>query len=189
MNTPFQINFRREDFRRERANVRGRAVGLGVWLAYFGTLAVVLGLYGLNCVALESRTHQLERQIARQRALRHGAGDWVASAEEAAVVEPWLADTGRWRDLLGRLPRLLPAGARLTSLEWNPEDVSGGSRRLVLSGLLRPDPGHDRTAGVTDIVGAISRDSLFAAHFRSVRLLSTRTRDGNPDAEFQLECR
>jgi hypothetical protein len=44
-------------------------------------------------------------------------------------------------------------------------------------------------AGVTDIVGVLARDSLFLAQFRSVRLLSTRTHDGSPDADFQLECK
>jgi len=185
----FQINFRREAFRRERAEARRRAFGLGVRLAYFGTLGVLLGLYGLNCAALDSRTHHLQRQIVRQRALRRGGSEWVASAEAAAAVQPWAADAGRWRDLLGRLPRLLPAGARLTALDWNPEDVSGGSRRLLLTGVLRVDAKRDRMAGVTDIVSVIARDSLFAANFRSVRLLSTRTRESSPDADFQLECR
>jgi hypothetical protein len=189
MNAPFQINFRREAFRRERAQAQRRVLGLGVWLAYFGTLAVLLGLYGLNCSALGSRTRLMQRQVERQRALRHGEADWMASATEAATVEPWAADVGRWRDLLGRLPRLLPAGARLTGLQWNPDDVSGGERKLLLSGELRVPPDRDRTAGVTDLVGVIARDSLFAAHFHSVRLLSTRTRDGGGDAEFQVECK
>jgi hypothetical protein len=189
MNVPFQINFRREAFRRERAEARRRALGLGVWLAYFGALAVLLGLYGLNCASLDSRTRQLQRQIVRQRALHQGEAEWVSSAPEAAAVEPWAVDAGRWRDVLGRLPRLLPAGARLTSLQWNPDDVSGGERKLLLSGELRVDAKHDRMAGVTDLVGVIAKDSLFAARFHSVRLLSTRTREGGPDAEFKVECK
>ena len=189
MSTPFQINFRREAFRRERAEARRRAIGLGVWLAYFGTLAVLLGLYGLNCSALGSRTQQLQRQIARQHALNRGGAAWVPSGNDAAAVEPWVADAARWRDLLGRLPRLLPAGARLTSLQWNPDDASGGERKLVLMGVLHVDSNRDRMAGVTDIVGVLARDSLFLAHFRSVRLLSTRTHEGSPDADFQLECK
>ena len=58
-----------------------------------------------------------------------------------------------------------------------------------LNGVLRVDSKLDRMAGVTDIVGVISHDSLFAASFRSVRLLSTRTHEGSTDAEFQLECK
>jgi hypothetical protein len=95
----------------------------------------------------------------------------------------------RWRDVLGRLPRLLPPGARLTSLQWNPDNSSAGERKLLLTGVLRVDPRRDRVAGVTDIVGVLSRDSLIAAQFRSVRLLSTRTHEGSPDADFQLECK
>ena len=53
MTPVFLINFRREAFRRERAEARRRAIGLGVWLAYFGGLAVLLGLYGLNCAELD----------------------------------------------------------------------------------------------------------------------------------------
>lgn len=189
MNTPFQINFRREAFRCERAEARRRAFGLGVWLAHFGVLAVLLGLYGLNCAALDTRTNQLQRQIARQRALDRGEAEWVASASEASTVEPWVADAGRWRDLLGRLPQVMPSGARLTSLQWNSDEVSVGERKLLLSGELRADSRHDRTARVTDLVGVIAGDSLFAAHFHSVRLLSTRTRDDSPDTQFQLECK
>lgn len=189
MSTPFQINFRREVFRRERAEARHRAVGLGVWLTYFGALAVLLGLYGLNCRELHSRTRQLERQSERQRASNPGAEAWIATPEAAGAVEPWVTDAGRWRDLLGRLPGLLPGGARLTMLEFNPDQVTGGERKLSLKGILKVDAQRDRIAGVTDIVALIAKDSLFAARFRSVRLVSTRTREGSPDAEFELECR
>ena len=200
MTTLFQINFRREAFRRERAEARRRAVGLGGWLGYFGVLAVLFGLYGLNCAALDTRTRQLGRQLERQRALRQGADHWIAPPAEAAAVEalaeaqqaeaePWVADTGRWRDLLGRLPRLLPEGGRLTAIQFNPDGVSGGDRKLLLSGVLRVDAKLDRTAGVTDLVAVIARDSLFASRFRSVRLVSTRALDGGPEAEFEVECR
>jgi len=189
MTPVFLINFRREAFRRERAEARRRAIGLGVWLAYFGGLAVLLGLYGLNCAELNTRTKQLTRQLARQRAVQVGGADWVAGPNEAAAVEPGVADAGRWRDLLGRLPRVLPAGARITSLQFNPDDVSGGERKLVLYGILRVDSRRDRMAAVTDFVGVMAKDSLFAANFRSVRLVSTRVREGDQDSEFQVECR
>lgn len=189
MSPVFEINFRREAFRRERAEARRRAIGLGVWLAYFGGLGVLLGLYGLNCSELVTRTRQLHRQITRQRALQVGGADWVAGPNEAAAVEPWVADAGRWRDLLGRLPRLLPEGARLTAIHYNPEDISGGDRKLVLYGILHVDGRRDRMASVTDFVGVIAKDSLFAARFRSVRLVSTRTREVGDDAEFQVECK
>src|SRR5258708_16912150 len=110
MSTPFQINFRREAFRRERAEARRRAVGLGVWLAYFGTLAVLLGLYGLNCSVLGSRTQQLQRQVARQHVLNRGGAAWVPSGNDAPSLEPWVADAAPWPDPPRRLPRLLPPG-------------------------------------------------------------------------------
>jgi hypothetical protein len=187
--TQFQINFRREAFRRERTEARRRAVGIGVWLTYFGVLAVLIGLYGLNCAALQTRTEQLERQLARQRSLRQGGSEWVASATDVAGVEPWVSDSGRWRDLLGALPRLLPDGARLTGIQFNPDGVTGGERKLLLDGVLRTEPRLGGTAGVTDFVSTIARDSLFASQFHSVRLVSTRAREGSPEAEFEVECR
>lgn len=189
MSAQYQINFRREAFRRERTEARRRAVGLGVWLGYFGALAVLLGLYGLNCAALGRRSEQLDRQLAHQRMLRQGGSDWVASPAEVATVEPWVSDTGRWRDLLGALPLLLPDGARLTSIQFNPDGVSGGERKLLLNGTLRVDRRSDGTAGVTAFVAEIARDSLFASQFHSVRLVSTRAGDGGRDAEFVVECR
>lgn len=185
----FQINFRREAFRRERAEARRRAVGLGIWLGYFGAFAVLLGLYGLNCAELGTRTRQLEKQIQRQRAQQEAGSDWMPSPAEATLVEPWVSDLARWRDLLGRLPRLLPDGARLKTLQFNPEGLSGGERKLVLTGVLRVDARRDRMAGVTDFVAVMTRDSLFTASFGTVRLVSTRALDGETDAEFTVECR
>lgn len=189
MNTLYQVNFRREAFRRERAEARRRAVGLGVWLTYFGVLAVLLGLYGLNWSELGSRTRQLQRQIESQREQSLAGADWSPPASDAGLAEPWVSDLGRWRDLLTRLPRLLPEGIRLTSVRFNPDGVTGGERKLLLSGVMRVGSRLDRMSGVTDLVSVVSRDSLFAAHFKSVRLVSTRSRDDVPDAQFELECR
>ena len=189
MSMLFQINFRREAFRRERAEARRRAVGLGIWLTYFGVLAVLLGLYGLNWSQLGSRTKQLQRQIARQQASSQAGADWTPTPTEAALAETWVSDAGRWRDLLGRLPTLLPANARLTNLQFNPDGASGSERKLLLTGVLRVDARRESMAGVTDFVTLVSRDSLFARHFRSVRLVSTRVSEGGRESEFELECR
>lgn len=185
----FQVNFRREDFRRERTNARRRAYGLGVRLAYFGVLAVVLGLYALNYSELRTRTRGLDRQLARQRALHMAGAPWKPAPSEATLAEPWVANLARWREVLARLPALLPEGARLTSVRWNPEGISGGERRLLLAGVLRVDSRRDRMAGVTDFVAVVARDSVFASQFKSVRLVSTRSLEQSPDAEFELECR
>ena len=189
MSTPFQINFRREAFRRERADARRRAIGLGVWLTYFGALAVLLGLYVLNWSELGSRTKQLQRQLARQRVNSQVGADWTPSPAEAARAEDWVKDPGRWRDLLERLPSLLPEGARLTHFQFNPDGVSGGERKLLLAGALRADGRGESMAGVTDFVEVVSRDSLFSSRFRSVRLISTRVSTTRGESEFELECK
>lgn len=189
MSNLFAINFRREDFRRERADARRRAVGLGARLAYFGVLALLLGLYGLNCSELRTRTRNLDRQLARQRSQHVPGAPWAPAPSDAALAEPWISDLSRWRDVLARLPDLLPEGARLTSFQYNPEGVTGGEKRLMLAGILRVDSRRDRMAGVTDFVGVVAKDSIFSARFKSVRLLSTRSLENSTDAEFELECR
>jgi Tfp pilus assembly protein PilN len=189
MSTPFQINFRREAFRRERADARRRALGLGVWLTYFGALAVLLGLYVLNWAELGTRTRQLQRQLERQRAVSQAGADWSPTPADAMIAEDWMNDAGRWRDLLARLPGLLPDGARLKNLEYNPQGVTGGERKLLLTGVLRDDGRGESMAGVTDFVAQVSRDSLFSSHFRSVRLISTRASESRGESEFELECK
>jgi hypothetical protein len=188
MSPMFRVNFRREAFRRQRAEARARATGLGVWLTYFGILTVLLGLYGLNVASLATRTQQIERQVARLRMDPRSGQDWRPSPAEAAASTPWVGDPGRWRALLGRLPELMPAGSRITALEWNPEDITGGDRRLVVTGVLRSSQAEDPMGRVTDFVTAVGRDSLFKTRFRSVRLLSTRAHEGG-EAEFKVECR
>ena len=188
MSPVFRINFRREAFRRQRAEARARVVGLVVWLTYFGVIVVLLGLYVLNAVSLAHRTDQIERHAARQRANPGPSTNWRPSPDEAGAVLPWLDDSGRWRDLFTRLAVLTPNDAHLTLVQWNPDDISGGERRLLVSGVLRPSPTSDPMARVTGLVDALGRDSLFTAHFHSVRLVSTRTRDDG-QAEFQVECR
>jgi Tfp pilus assembly protein PilN len=185
----FEINFRREAFSRERAEARRRAVGLGTWLTYFGAFAVLLGLYGLNWTELGSRTRQLQRQISRLQSIGHTGADWTPSPAEAAQAEHLVNDPGRWRDLLGQLPRLLPEGSRLTPVQFNPDGISGGERKLLLSGVLRLDAEHESVASVTDFVTLVSRDTLFSRHFKSVRLISTRASETTSESEFELECK
>ena len=189
MSTPFQINFRREAFRRERAEARRRAIGLGVWVTYFGALAVLLGLYALNWSELGARTKQLQRQIARQRVSSQVGADWSPPPAEAARAEDWVKDVGRWRDLLERLPRLLPEGARIRHFQFNPDGVSGGERKLLLAGALRDDGRGESRAGVTGFVEVVARDPLFSSRFRSVRLISTRASSTRGESEFELECK
>ena len=50
MSVLFTINFHREAYQRELARARRRVILLGVWVAYFGVIGVVMGLYGRNRV-------------------------------------------------------------------------------------------------------------------------------------------
>lgn len=191
MNPLFTINFRRESYLREIARARRRVVTLGLWVFYFGVLAAVLGLYGLNCVSLSQRAGWLERQTARLRAAQSAHPDWTVGRTELAQVEQFTASPRRWRDRLTRIASLLPPGARLSSLAFNPDQASAAAdQRLVLTGELRVAPGQDRMQGVMQLVAALHRDSLFAAGYRNIRLSSTQISEGTATtAQFVIECR
>jgi hypothetical protein len=185
----FTINFRREAFQRERAKVRRRAALLGLWLAYFGALAVVLGLYALNTASLARRTATLERQTERLRS-QPGGGEWRPGQPEADLVARALRDSGRWRDRLARLAHLVPGNARLTDVQFNPDNASGaGKPKLVLTGELRPAGGGDRMQQVLAFVATLSRDSVFSTGYSNVRLVTTRASHSGEGAEFVIECR
>lgn len=189
MSTTFAINFRREVFQRERAKARRRALRLGLWLAYFGALAVVLGLYALNTVSLARRTATLERQVEHRRLHPTGA-DWRPGQVEADLVARVLQDGVGWRDRLARLASIMPPNARLTDLEFNADNASGAApRKLLITGELRPAGGGDRMQQVLGFVGALSRDSVFSAGYTNVRLVTTRASATGEAAEFVIECR
>jgi hypothetical protein len=191
MNPLFTINFRRESSLREVARARRRVVVLGLWVSYFGVLAVVVGLYGLNCVSLEQRAGLIARQTARLRAAQGTHRDWTVGRTELAQVEQFAASPRRWRDRLTRIAALLPPGARLTLLAFNPDQASApADQKLVLSGELRVAPGQDRMQGVMQLVTALHRDSVLAAGYRNIRLASTQISEGTAtSAQFVIECR
>ncbi len=192
MSTTFSINFRREAFQRERARSRARVISLGVWLSYFGALAVIFGLYGLNFAAVVQRTRMVERQSATQSATRDAEVDWSKQPAEMEQIQRAVVEPRRWRERLERLAAALPPNARLVSIEFNPGGVAGGQdwNRLVLSGVLRAEPNQDRMKGVAELVSSLRRDSLLAANFSSIRLASTRiTETAGSGAEFIVECR
>ena len=103
MSTLFTINFRREAYLKEVARARRRVVSIGLWFTYFGVLAVILGLYGLNCTVLAGRTRMVERQAARLKALRDSGQEWRPSAQTFADIEARAVDVRAWRDRLARL--------------------------------------------------------------------------------------
>jgi hypothetical protein len=189
MTPVFAINFRREAFRREQAKTRRRAITLGLWVLYFGAMGVMLGLYGLNASALSQRVNLVERQIERLR--QRPAGEaWRPGQEEARAIEQHLLAPRQWRDRLAHLPLVLPPNALVRALELNPENVSGNANvKLVISGELRAGAGQDRVQQVMGFVNRLSRDSVFAAGYHNVRLVSTRALAEGEGAEFVVECR
>jgi hypothetical protein len=192
MTPVFHINFRREAYEREMVRSRARVIGLGVWLTYFGVIAVVSGLYGLNCVAVQRRTGLIERQTAALRAHRSDQVDWTRQRAEMALVQRGVDDSRAWSARLARVPGVLPNNVRLTSIEFNPASVSGGGDwdRLVVAGVLHAAPDQDRMRGVSELVRRFQRDSLLAAHYRNIRLATTRVSDpAGGNAEFVIECR
>jgi hypothetical protein len=191
MNPIFQVNFRREAWQADIARARRRVMVLGTWVTYFGALVVVLGLYGLNCAALTRRVDQMERQAQRLRQLQGAATDDRPTSADIALLERYAASPRTWRDRLSRLPEALPAGARIASVTFNPQAASGGPEgsALVLTGVLRAPSGQDRMRGVTALVETLRADTLFARGYPTIRLVSTRMSDTEPDlVEFTLEC-
>ena len=189
MNAIFTINFRREAYQNELARARRRVISLGIWVAYFGVLGVVLGLYGLNCTSLAHRTQSLERQIAHMKAARR-TDAWRPGPDQAAAVEHHLRSARAWHDRFARLPQVLPANARLTSVQYNPDNASGTADvKLVLTGELRDSPRQDRMQQVMTFVNALARDSVFSAGYKNIRLVTTRAASTGDGAEFVIECR
>jgi Tfp pilus assembly protein PilN len=185
----FNINFRREAYLKEVARARRRLVTLGVWVAYFGVVAVAMGLYGLNCMSLSRRVTQLQRQTASMQKNQTSRAQWQIPATEVGRIETYLANPRQWQDRMTRLVALLPDNAKVTSVASNPNNQTGpGSQdRLVVTGQLRVPAHQDRMAGVTNFVSTLRRDSLFASTYKNVRLSSTRIVEANT-TEFVIEC-
>ncbi len=192
MSPVFTVNFRREAYRLELARTRRRAVAVGVWVAYFGVLAIALGLYGLNCASLTRRAHLLDVQNTRALARPNPIAAWTPGSAELAQVERALANPRQWQVRLARLATLLPADAMVTSVSANPDNQSSDAdrERLVIVGMLRPAPGADRMQGIMALVTALHSDSLFSAQYPTIRLVESRTGGGaDAPAEFRIECR
>ena len=191
MNTLFNVNFRRESYLREVARARRRVIALGVWVAYFGVMGVILGLYGLNCAFLSKRVTRMERQAERARVQAGQHTEWKVTAGQVREIEHYVSSALIWRDRLAHLAAVLPPNARIRSIELNPDNLTapGEQSRLVIDGQLKLASGEDRMKGVVNIVAALRQDKAFSQGFRAVRLASTRTsEEGGPVAEFVIEC-
>lgn len=190
MSPTFAINFRREVYQQQLARTRRRMLSVGVWMVYFGVLAIVLGLYGLNCASLTRRTQLLEAQ--NRRLSTTGRVDtWKPAAAELAQVERALANPRRWRARLARLAAVLPPDVALTTVAANPDHRASSSdqEKLVISGTLRPPNGQDRMQGIMTLVSTLRADSVFSAQYRSIRLVESRIGGAGAPAEFRIECR
>ena len=190
MSALFTINFRREAFLREVAKRRRRLMSLALWVAYYGVLVLVLGLYGLNCQTLSLRSAMLARQTAQ---LRNTNAAQVATAlrpQEMTLVERYATSTRRWRDRLEHVALAMPFDAKLTGLVVNPQNQSdvASQNSLVISGALKGTRTGDRIQGVMKIVSSLSADSVFRHGYRNIKLASTKVaEDGG--VEFVIECR
>lgn len=192
MSTLFTINFRREAYQRAVARARQRVLALGVWLAYFGVLVILVGLYGLNAVALSRQLHQIERQTARARQVQGAAGNWKMTEAERMQVESYVQNPREWHDRLSRLSAILPSNVKVTSIALNPQNLSGtgDDNKLVITGQLLPAPNEDRMQGVMRTLGVVRGDSVLKRSYENVRLASTKIVEGpGGAAEFVIECR
>ena len=187
----FTINFRREVYQRELARTRRRLLQIGGWVAYFGAMVVIFGLYGLNCAALTRRVDQIEKQSARARAVQHGKVDWTIGSAELQAAEKFHGSPRFWRDKLVRLSALLPPNALLTSVAVNPDNLQGPQdlNKLVIVGQLKIPSSEDRMRGVVRLVTSLHGDSTFASGYQNIRLASSRVDQSGAMTEFVIECR
>ena len=187
----FTINFRREAYLQEVARTRRRVMMVGVWVAYFGVVAVTLGLYGLNCMSLTQRVDRLERQTARLQASSTGREQWQIPNSELEKIERYVTGPRQWHDRLARLAAVLPENAKIVTLAVNPNNLRGprNENRLMITGQMRVPRGGDRMGGVMTLVSDLRADSAFATHYGNVTLVSSRTIEGDaPFTEFVIEC-
>ncbi len=192
MTPVFTVNFRREVFLREQARARARLFALSGWLLYFGLLAVVVGLYALNCGSLVRRAAQVQRQAARLETAQGPAQDWSIDEAQLGTVETFQASPRRWRDKMVRLSSTLPNNVAVTSISVNPDNSNGASDRnkLLISGQLRPLYGQDPMRGVVQLVSTLQHDAVFAAGYQTIKLTQSKMLSGSPaTTEFTIECR
>ena len=192
MTPVFTVNFRREVFLRERARARARLLALGGWLLYFGLLAVVVGLYALNCASLVRRVGRVQRQTARLESAQGSTQDWSVDQSQLTAVEAFRSSPRRWRDKMLRLSAVLPTNVMLTSISVNPDNLTSPADRnkLMIAGQLRPQPGQDPMRGVVQLVSTLQRDAVFAAGYQSIKLAQSKMVSAAPaTTEFTIECR
>lgn len=187
----FTINFRRETFEREIARSRRRIVHLSAWLAYFGIVGLVLYIYGLNYVALERRTQQVERQIEMFSQSGNLPRRISLDPTQTAAIERFHMSPRRWRDRLSRLAELIPDNAILSSVAVNPgnSNQAADQNKLVIAGRLKAASEEDPTRGVVQLIASLQSDSAFAAGYQSIKLSHSTVGSAAGTTEFVIECR
>jgi len=192
MSAHFGINFRREAYQREVARVRRRVTALGIWVSYFGVVAVITGLFVLNGIALHRRVRDLDSRIRQFESARATLQPWDLPAGEMQRVEAFLRNPRQWNTRLVRLAALTPPNVLVTALEVNPNGLPGHEHdnELVISATLRPRPGEDRMQGIMSFVAALHGDRGFSAGYSTVKLTQSQAEGGpTADASFTIECR
>ena len=192
MTPVFTINFRREAFARRRQTERYRMIGLVLWVTYFGALAAVLGLYGLNCQSMVRRTSQVEQLTYHLGALQQRGEVTAVPPAEVDEVEKFAANPWHWRERLVHLARALPNDARIAALSVESDNGNGSNPdqlKFVIQGRMRSTAGRDDMQGMMGVVAALQRDSVFAADYPSIKLVSTRAAEAGEPATFVIECR
>lgn len=192
MSAHFTINFRREAYQRELARVRRRVTALGIWVSYFGVVAVITGLFVLNGIALQRRVRDLEGRIKQFQSARATLQPWDLPAAELQRVETFVLNPRQWHARLARVAALTPPNVVITSLEVNPNNLQGHEHEneLVIMGTLRPHGGEDRMQGIMSFVAALHGDRGFATGYSTVKLAQSQAEGGlNADASFTIECR
>lgn len=188
----FTINFRRASWEQNRAAARRRVVMLGVSVAYAGLLTISLGLFGLNCALMQTRTVALERRVQRFQSARAAAPELHLDPADVMIVQRAAGSARLWRDKLTRLSEIFPPGARLTALVINPDrsPAPAEQRRMRISGTLRTAGERDRLQPVVRMIETLRKDPVFSAGYQNIKLVSSRVPDsgGAPQVEFVVEC-
>lgn len=192
MTSLFTINFRREVHQREHELAQRRMLSLALWVAYFGAVALLLGLYALNLRALQRKVVVAETRVSKMRANGTLPERLTVGTPELAQVERALMNPVRWRQRMTHLATVLPPNALLTSVTVNPDNLSGDvdQNRLVVVGRMRSTPGQDGLGGVMQLVSSLQSDSAFAAGYQSIKLVkSSVSSDPVSTTDFTIECR
>jgi hypothetical protein len=192
MSTVFTINFRREAYQRELARTRKRLFKLGGWVTYFGVLALILGLYGLNCFTMSRQVAFAERRVTRAQQSSGARSGWKLEGRDLVTVESAKANPVRWRDRLARLAAILPSNVALASVAVNPENSTTPADQdaFVITGEMKVPPGSDRMRPVVQLVSVLQADSSFSHGYSSIRLKSSQAAEGAGNVtQFVIECR